>query len=181
MSDKPHTIKKATIGIALLLLFSKGTGFVREILIAHRFGTGVEYDTYLIAISIPVAFYMLFGYALYNIFVPSYGYARTAEDKADALSRLWGDFGFSILGAVILATIIIVFAPQLNRLIAPGLAESRIPQATLITRIASVVLILSVLEAFFRSILNGEKQFIVAASGPFISNFVFKILRSIFH
>lgn len=173
MPDKPHTIKRATIGIAVLLLFSKGIGFIREILIAHRFGTGLEYDTYLIAISIPVAFFMLFGYALYNIFVPAYGYARSASDKPEALSRMWADFGSSLLAALLLAGLICSFAPQLIRLIAPGLAESQIPQAALITRIASVILILSVLESFFRSILNGEKRFLLAACGPLITNLVF--------
>lgn len=175
MSDKSQTIKRATVGIALLLLLSKGIGFIREILIAHRFGTGLEYDTYLIAISVPTAFFMLFGYAFYNIFVPAYGFARTTDDKETAFGRLWGDFGLSLLAAVILSGVIFMFAPQINRLIAPGMAAANIPEAALITRIASVILILSVLEAFFRSILNGEKQFLVAAGGPLIASVVFII------
>ena len=59
MSDKISTLKQATIGIALLVLISKGIGFLREMVIAYKFGTSIEYDVYLVSISIPVAIYTL--------------------------------------------------------------------------------------------------------------------------
>jgi putative peptidoglycan lipid II flippase len=81
MGASPTSIQRVTVGIALLVLLSKGIGFVREIIIAYRFGTGIEYDVYLVAVSVPIALFSLFGYAFGNLFIPQYGYAVASGDK----------------------------------------------------------------------------------------------------
>jgi len=172
MRDHRRTITQATIGIALLVLVSKAVGFVREIIIAYQFGTGIEYDTYLIAVSVPIALYSLAGYAFSNLFIPRYGYAVSSDDPKGGLRALWTDVNLSFLTAVAVAFAIIAVAPQLIRLIAPGLASARMPEAVFITRVSSVVVILGVAEAFFRSVLNAEKRFMLPAVGPVIANLV---------
>ncbi len=42
MNPTSRSIKQTTIAIALLVLVSKAIGFVREMVIAYRFGTGLE-------------------------------------------------------------------------------------------------------------------------------------------
>lgn len=172
MSARSQTIKRATVGIALLVLLSKGIGFLREVIIAYRFGTGVEYDVYLIAVSIPIALYSLFGYAFSNLFIPNYSYAISGKDKESDLKAVWSDFNLSLMAAIIAAVGIIAFAPAIIRLIAPGMESQYLPEAVLIVRVSSAIIALAVLEAFFRSALNAEKQFFIPAAGPALANAV---------
>ncbi len=172
MNDRSDSIKKATVGIALLVLVSKGLGFLREAVIACKFGTGIEYDVYLIGISIPAALYALFGYSFYNLLIPDYSRAAVHHDKRSAMAKVLSEFYFALFGSLAAALLIIVAAPYLIHLIAPGLDSRHLPEAVLIVRVSSSIIILSVLESFFRSVLNSEKRFIIPAAGPILANIV---------
>jgi putative peptidoglycan lipid II flippase len=172
MSAPSQTIRQATVGIALLVLTSKGIGFLREVIIAYRFGTGIEYDVYLISVSVPIALFSLIGYAFSNLFIPRYSYAVSEPDRSRGLSVLWSDFNLSLLAAVAAMLAIIITAPHLLRLIAPGMDSRYLPEATLIIRVSSFIVILAVFEAFFRSVLNAQKHFLIPAAGPVLANVV---------
>lgn len=172
MGDRRQSIEQTTIGIVLLVLISKAVGFGREMIVAYDFGTGIEYDTYLIGVSIPLAFYTLAGYAFSNLFIPRYGHAVSAEDSRSGLKVFWTDVNLSLLIAVAVTLGIIAFAPNIIRLIAPGLDAAHIPNAVFIARVSSVIVVLGILESFFRSILNAEKNFLIPAAGPILANFV---------
>lgn len=172
MRNHPRTIRQATIGIALLVLLSKGVGFFREVIIAYTFGTGIEYDTYLIAVSIPIALYSLFNYAFSNLFIPRYSYAVMETDRRPGLAALWTDVNFSLAAACVIAAAIVALAPVLIRAIAPGLHVRHLPEAVLIVRVSSIIVVLAVLEAYFRSVLNAEKRFLLPAAGPLVANLV---------
>jgi putative peptidoglycan lipid II flippase len=172
MGARRQSIEQATIGIVLLVLVSKAVGFAREMIIAYKFGTGIVYDTYLIGVSIPLALYTLAGYAFSNLFIPRYSYAASGEDRRSGLRSFWSDVNLSILVAVAVTVGIIAFAPHIIRLIAPGLDDAHVPEAVFIARVSSVIVILGVLEAFFRSVLNAEKNFLIPAAGPILANLV---------
>jgi len=170
MNARSQSIKQATIGIALLVLISKGIGFLREIIIAYRFGTTIEYDVYLVAVSIPIALYSLFSYAFSNLFIPNYSQAVSGVDKESGLKAVWADFNLSLLAATVAMLSLIALAPQIIRLIAPGFHAAHLPEAALIMRVSAVIIILAVFEAFFRSVLNAEKSFLIPAAGPILAN-----------
>ena len=172
MGGQPQTITRATIGIVLLVLVSKGIGFIREIIVAYRFGTGIDYDVYLIGVAVPIAVYTLSNYAFSNLFIPRYGLAVSADDKPGALRTLWADFNLSLVSALGVTALVIVLATPIVRMIAPGLDASRLADAVFITRISSAVIVLAVLEAFFRSVLNAEKSFLIPAAGPLLANVI---------
>ncbi len=172
MGARRQSIEQTTIGIVLLVLISKAVGFGREMIVAYEFGTGIEYDTYLIGVSIPLALYTLAGYAFSNLFIPRYGHAVSGEDRRFGLRIFWTDVNLSLLIAVAVTFGIIVFAPDIIRLIAPGLDEAHIPKAVFIARVSSVIVALGILEALFRSILNAEKKFLIPAAGPILANIV---------
>ena len=53
MSMNP-AIRQAIIGVSGIAIISKLVGFLREMVIAERFGTSQEYDIFLLAVSAPV-------------------------------------------------------------------------------------------------------------------------------
>ena len=172
MANNTDTIKGATIGIALLVLASKGVAFVREMVIAYKFGTGVEYDVYLIAASIPMALFAWFGTTFSSMFIPGYVRAGASGDRIGSLKALWTEFNLSLVLAVTAVLVLIAAAPQVIRLIAPGLDEMHLPEAAYMTRVSAVIALLAVLEAIFRSVLNAEKRFLIPAAGPILFNMV---------
>jgi len=172
MSKTSATIKSTSIGIAILVLISRGIGFVREMVIAYRFGTGIEYDVYWIAVTIPLALYALFGYSLANITIPNYTKAKASTHRDGALRIIWTEFNLSMVMAGIFVVILIVAAAPILRLIAPGMDEKYLPDAVLITRVSSVIILFAVAEAFFRSVLNAEKNFLIPAAAPILANLI---------
>ncbi|MDD4052694.1 MAG: murein biosynthesis integral membrane protein MurJ [candidate division Zixibacteria bacterium] len=180
MTVAAPNIQRTTIVLAHLVLLSKIIGFGREMIIAYRFGTGIEYDTYLIAISIPVALYTLIGYAFTNLFIPAYAQAAVAEDRKAAFQSLAARFTVSVGAAAIGMLAIIAVAPHLLRLIAPGLPDDRLAEAVMIMRVSSVIILFAVMEAYFRSALNAEKQFLLPAAAPIAANIVMIAMIALF-
>ena len=172
MSRKNPAIRTVTIGLAVLLIIAKLFGFLREIIIAKYFGTGSEYDIYLIGVSIPLAIFGLFSYAFANVFIPTYSYAISSGDRKSGIRILWSDFNLSVVTAIILAVMMISVAPQIIRLIAPGLNAAGVENAAHILCISSVIIVIAVFESFFRSVLNAEKMFFIPAMAPIAANFV---------
>jgi len=172
MGARRQSIEQTTIGIVLLVLISKAVGFGREMIVAYKFGTGIEYDTYLIGVSIPLALYTLSGYAFSNLFIPRYGHVTSGDDRRSGLRVFWTDVNLSLFIAVAVTIGIIVFAHDIIRLIAPGLDSAHVPDAVFIARVSSMIVVLGILEAFFRSVLNAEKQFLIPAAGPILANIV---------
>lgn len=165
-------IRRVTIAMALVVLLSKIIGFAREVIIASRFGTGIVYDTYLIAVSIPVALYTLIGYSFTNLFIPAYTQAAMADDKEAAFRSLAGRFTVSLAAAAVATVVIFAAAPTLLGWIAPGLPEVRLAEAVSIMRVSSIIILFAILEAYFRSALNAEKWFLLPAAAPIMANVV---------
>ncbi|MCK5124885.1 MAG: murein biosynthesis integral membrane protein MurJ [candidate division Zixibacteria bacterium] len=172
MSDPSRTIKRATIGIALIVLVSKAIGFVREMVIAYHFGTNPEYDVYLVAVSIPIAFFALVS-GLSNLIIPVYSKAAADDNRGVLFSALWKNINTLLGGIIIITLSIIVFSEEIIRFSAPGFTSGQVADAAEICRIASIIIVMGYLETFFRSALNCEKQFFLPAAGPIGANIVF--------
>ena len=171
MATASSSLTRITLGIMFLVLLSKAIGFFREIIVAHRFGTGLDYDVYLIAITVPMALFTLIS-GLSNLFIPVCSAIQADGDFRERVKRLWADFNGAILAAVVLSAFICLSAPTLLPFLAPGLEAENYSRAVFITRVATVLIVLSMLETCFRSILNAEKKFAAAAFGPVIANAV---------
>ncbi len=172
MNESTITIKKATIGIALLVLASKAIGFIREAVIAYKFGTGIDYDVYLIAVSIPLTLYELSYASFSNLMIPAYARAVNAPERARGMSTLWIQFNASLLGAATAMVIVILAAPQLIHLVAPGMALEHLPEAIFIARASSILIVVAVAGSFCHAILNAEKRFFLPAAAPIVANVV---------
>ena len=104
--------------MALGTIFSRLTGFIRNILAVALLGTALLADTYNVANTMPNILYnLLIGGALTAIFVPQLVRSFSDEDGGNAFaSRL-----VTTISAILLALVLIgiLFAPTLVRLYAP--------------------------------------------------------------
>jgi len=66
------TLAGAFIFITILNLFSRGLGFLREVLFANYFGRGLDFDVYLVGAVLPITINTVALFIGQNYFIPAY-------------------------------------------------------------------------------------------------------------
>ena len=146
-STSSLTAQSATVGLGLM--FSRGLGFLRDIVIAARFGASRETDAYLVSAQVPIVFdALLAGNGLYSAMLPSATAAALSDDpngKLAALVKNATTFVLLVSGSVSLLGAF--FASQLVSMFGGGLA----PQSH---TVASRLTMLTILSLPFISLTN---------------------------
>jgi putative peptidoglycan lipid II flippase len=95
------TLAGAFIFITILNLFSRGLGFLREVLFANYFGRGIDYDVYLIAAVIPITVNTVALFIGQNYFIPAYH--KTKSRNSDSTNKFFtaNFFVFILIGCLI--------------------------------------------------------------------------------
>jgi putative peptidoglycan lipid II flippase len=158
--------------VALGILCSRLTGFIRQRVFAHYFGLQSDAaDAFLAAFRIPNFLQNLFGEgALSASFIPVYA-ALVARGERPEASRVAG----AVAALLALATSILVLlgvlaAPLLVTLIAPGFGGEKRELTIAITRILFPGAGLLVLSAWCLGILNSHRRFLLSYIAPVIWN-----------
>lgn len=152
-------------------LLSRLLGMVRDIVIAHQLGAGVETDAYYAAFKIPdLLMYLIAGGALSSTFIPVFKeYLHTGKER-----RAWETFSVVATATVVLATAFVLlaeaFTPWFVRLLNPGYDAARVALAVPLTRIVLPAQIFFMLGGLLMGTLNARGQFLIPALGPSIYN-----------
>lgn len=153
---------------------SRVLGFIRDMVIAAAFGTGVAAEAFVVSFKIPNLLRDLVGEGATNAaFVPVLTECHEKEREA-----FWGLVStlFYALSAVLVALVLlgVVFAPGIVNLLAPGFARSEDPQkfplTVQMTRTMFPYLFLIGLSALAMGVLNALKEFTSSAMGPALLN-----------
>src|SRR5580704_10885730 len=145
--------------VSIAILMSRITGLLREMVMAHKFGAGFAYDSFLLGFRIPNLARDLFAEgALSAAFVPTFTsyLARGEKEEAARLSNLVATAIIVIVGAFCL--IGVIFSPALVRLLAPGFSAvpGKLDLAVHMTRIMFPFLLLVALAAQAMGVLNAN-------------------------
>ena len=173
MSTHRHLAKSAgTIGA--LTSVSRVLGFVRDMVIATAFGTGLGAEAFVVSFKIPNLLRDLVGEGAANsAFVPV-----MTECKEKNPADFWKLVStlFWVMCAVLLGLAVfgVLFAPQLVALIAPGFLHSSDPEKyplnVRLTRVMFPYIFLIGLSALAMGVLNTLKEFKSSALGPALLN-----------
>lgn len=160
--------------IGSLTAVSRVLGFVRDLVIATAFGTGIGAEAFVVSFRLPNLLRDLVGEGAANAaFVPVLTECRQ-KHRESFWPLVWALT--LVLGAVltVLAVAGIVFAPAVVRLIAPGFALSqdpdKLPLTILLTRTIFPYLLLIGLSALAMGVLNSLGEFTSSALGPILLN-----------
>jgi len=132
------------------------TGFVREQVIAWRFGATAAVDAYVVAMVLPGMFGGLLVGMLAAVFIPAYA-AERQQGRGGQLftSTLWA-LGFLSLAS---SAMVLVAAPWGVTLIAAGFPTGQQLVATQLLRVLAVTIPLSTFIQFLLMILNVHQHF----------------------
>jgi len=167
-----QSIRDATVILVSATVLSKLIGFIREVVIAAHFGTSSDYDIYLVAVTLPMVVYTVTRYTLPNIFIPIFSKFKTEVNEKRAWSFFWVFLNFNLLLFFLVALSIFLLSPQLLKMIAPGLNPDQISAATILLRIAVIIVVIGGIETVLRGLLHSYKHFIYPAFAPMLYNLV---------
>ncbi len=160
--------------IGALTGVSRVLGFIRDLVIAAAFGTGVGAEAFVVSFKLPNLLRDLVGEGAANAaFVPVLTECR--EKRPQDFGKLVSTL-FLILSAVlaVFAVLGVVFAPFIVRLIAPGFAAasdpSKLPLTIELTRVIFPYVLLIGLSALAMGVLNSTGEFTSSAFGPILLN-----------
>jgi putative peptidoglycan lipid II flippase len=172
-NDERHNVARSAGIVSIAVFLSRITGLVREKVMAHFFGAGFEYDSFLLGFRIPNLTRDLFAEgALSSAFVPIFTQTLQAEGKKKAavLSNLVGSALIVVVG--VFCVLGVIFSPVLVELLAPGFHKipGKFELAVQMTRVMFPFLLLVALAAQAMGVLNACNRFgIPAMSSTFFN------------
>ncbi|MDP2859456.1 MAG: murein biosynthesis integral membrane protein MurJ [Bacillota bacterium] len=172
MSNRTDLLVGASVGVAAGSVLSKVLGFVREIVIAARFGAGADVDAYVVASTVPSVLFGAVGAALGTVIVPTFTRKRVSTGSAEAFhtaAAIWNAVGVGALVAVAAGELLM---PWIIRLLAPGFAASSWEQATFLGRIIMPMALFSTLGLLLKGLLNSLQVFALPALADPLQNVI---------
>ena len=173
MSTHRHLARSAGL-ISALTGVSRVLGFVRDIVIATAFGTGLGAEAFVVSFKIPNLLRDLVGEGATNsAFVPVMTECR--EKHPDHFWRLVSTLFLTMSVILVLLTALgMCFAGSIVALLAPGFLHSsdpeKYPLTVHLTRIIFPYIALIGLSALAMGVLNTLKEFKSSAAGPALLN-----------
>ncbi len=171
MSEKVKITKSAGI-VSFFTLVSRVAGLVRDVAIAHAFGTQFVADAFFVAFRIPNLLRRLFSEGALTVsFVPVF---TMSLKKSHEEAKRVVDVTFSMMVVVMLmVTVVGIFAsPLLVRLTAWGFSHDpeKWSLTIYLTRVMFPTIFLISLAAWAMGILNSVKHFSSPAAAPIFMN-----------
>ena len=168
-TGQQHSVLSAATLIMVMIVASRLLGLVRQRVLAHYFVSG-DLSLFFAAFRLPdtifeVLVFGTFASAFIPIFTKTLKESKTSAWKVAGIVANWGGLIF-----LILATIVVIFAHPIYRLLTPGFALA--DQST----IADLARILFVAQGFFvisyvlTAVLESSKRFFVPALAPLFYN-----------
>ena len=163
MSKSRKTTKSALI-IIVFTLGSKFLGFFREVLIASKFGSGMETDTFFIALTATSLLVGFLSNAISTTFIPILSEIESKEGKQGKIEH-----SNNMINVIFVISIILViggyfFTPITVKLLAKGFEGEQFDLAIQLTRIGLPMVLFSGIIGVLTGYLQSEHRFISTAA-----------------
>ena len=171
MSERKKIAQRAGV-VGGLTLVSRVAGLIRDVAIAHAFGTRLAADAFLVAFRIPNLLRRLFAEgALTVAFVPVF--SESLKKNRDEAKKVV-DISFTLMTLVLIGISIIgiLLSSPLVRLTAWGFASDpeKFALTVFLTRVMFPYILLVSLAALAMGVLNSVKHFAVPAASSIFMN-----------
>ena len=174
------------VKLGALTFLSRIFGLLRDILISRYLGVSLYSDLFFIAFKLPNLFRRLFAEgSMQAVFVPIF-VSVLAISKEEALLFARSVFTYLVIGLCLLVLMLMIFAPQVLLVIAPGLQHKKIQEfglAVLLIRITLPYLFFISIASLFSSILNSIDKFFAVGFMPVLLNIcmiIFLLMGDVF-
>jgi putative peptidoglycan lipid II flippase len=165
-----NSITLAAFILAASSVASAILGFLRDRLLAGRFGAGEELDIYYAAFRIPnLIFGLLISGGIIAAFLPIFSeYYKKDKEKAWRLAS--NVLNVFLLFSILICLILMIFVPYFIQFIVPGFDEKNKAITVTLTRIMFLSPIFFGISNILASILQYFRRFLVYALAPILYN-----------
>ena len=170
------TSNKAAKSIFIIIIFSLGSkflGFIREILIAAKFGAGMETDTYFIAIGITTLLTAILSNAITTTFIPVLSEVEAKEGRQGKIKHTNNMINIIFFLSIIIVIIAWFLSPILIKLMAKGFYGEQYNLAVKLLRIGLPIVVFSGMVGTLTAFLQSEQRHYSSAAIGFPFNTVY--------
>ena len=167
---------KAAKSVAIIILFSFGSkilGFIRELLLAARYGSGVETDTFFIALSAITLFTTMITQSINTTMIPVLSEVEAKEGKQGKINHTNNLLNIIIIISFMLMILAWILAPAIIKVLASGFKGKQFQLAVLMMRIGIPSILFASIQGVLRGYLQSEMMFTESAAAQFPFNFVY--------
>jgi len=170
LSHKAKSISSAGFILTFAGLTSSFLGLIRNRLLASNFGAGSQLDIYFTALRIPsfVSTVLITG-AISVMIIPLFSECRV-RSKAEGWSFVSAILNLFLVGLFLLSLLLMIAAPWLISLIAPGFEGGEQKTAILMMRIMLLNPIFLVLSTILSGVLQSFHRFLITSLAPLVYN-----------
>lgn len=163
-------LHQAAYILAIFTFGSQLLALIRDRLLAHQFGAGIELDLYYTAFRIPDLLYVLFASTLsVYVLIPFIAKHIETESYDKARNLLSQIFSLFLIGYVCMAIVAMVFAPYIVHYFFPGFAEHTETLILLIRILLLQPLFLGI-SSLLGVITQMKHRFVLYAISPIVYN-----------
>lgn len=172
MTKSNKTAKSALI-IIIFSLGSKFLGFVRETLIAAKFGSGMATDTFFIALAATGLMTTLIKEAITTSFIPILSEVEVNEGKEGKVCHLNNMINIIVFISIILVILAWFLSPLIIKLTAKDFEGDQFNLAVNLMRIGLPMILFSGVMGSLTGFLHSEQMHMSSAAIGFPFNFVY--------
>lgn len=172
MSKSKQAAKSVTI-IIIFTIASKFLGFIRESLIAAKFGSGTETDTFFIALTAVSLFTSMITGSINITMIPVLSEVEAREGKEGKKNHTNNLLSIISLISIVIIALAWVLSPSIIKILAPGFEGKQFQLAVLMMRIGLPAIFFAGVQGVFRGYLQSELMFTESAASNFPFNFVY--------
>ncbi|MBW2085623.1 MAG: murein biosynthesis integral membrane protein MurJ, partial [Deltaproteobacteria bacterium] len=172
MEEKEKVTRAAWV-VSSATLLSRVFGFVRDMVVAYFFGTGLFADAFFVAFRIPNLLRRLVAEGALTVsFIPIFTEYLTTRSRDEAFALARATLTFLSIGLVVLSILGVVLAPWIVRIFAPGFTAvpDKFALTVLLTRILFPYIFFIGLVALAMGLLNALGRFAAPALAPVLLN-----------
>lgn len=170
---KSNKVVKSAAMISIFTLISKFLGFTREMLIASKYGSGYETDTYFVAMTATTIIMTTVGASLNTSLIPVFSEIESIRGKRGKLNFFNNILNVIFFLTVVLALLSFLLSPVIIRILARGFEGEQFELAVKLNRIGLPIIISLGFTYVFSGFLQSSQIFGPSAIMGIPYNFVF--------
>ncbi|MCR2045376.1 murein biosynthesis integral membrane protein MurJ [Anaerosalibacter massiliensis] len=168
--------KKAAKSAAIIMFFtltSKFLGFLREVLIAKKFGSGWETDTYFMAMIATTMIMTIVGSAINTTVIPLFSEIEVKHGKDRKIDYMNNMLNVVFFLAVILMILGWLFSPAIMKVVARGFEGKQFELAVKLNRVGLPIILFMGTTFLFKGFLESSESFTAPAAMSLPFNLIY--------
>lgn len=154
---------RSSLGIISGNLIFGGLGLVQAMVVAAAFGTGRDYDLYLVAQTLPELWNYLLSGLLQSAFLPGFLRVSLRLGQEEGWRLRWASLGFVLAASAGLLILAGVFSQGVVRLMAPGFSPADVAPCARLFRFLLIAAWLNSLVRLLVNLHQAERSFFLPA------------------